>query len=201
MKPETDFSEKAKRDLELVEKAKQGDQKAYAKLLGYYRDTLFFMMKKMVTNVDDAEDLTIEALGKAFKMLDNYTPKYAFSTWLFKIATNHCIDFLRKQNRHNMLSIDDNFDEEKANSRELIHSESLDPEEKMIEGQKGILLNDIINKLNPDYQEIIKLKYYEGLSYIEISETLNIPIGTVKARLFRSKELLLSTLNSKDICL
>ena len=167
-----DFSEKAKRDYDLVNRAKKGDQKAYAKLLGYYRDTLFFMMKKMVHNVDDAEDLTIEALGKAFKMLDNYTPKFAFSTWLFKIATNHCIDFMRKQNKHKVLSIDENFDEEASSPNQIIKSENPDPEEKMIQGQKGKLLKEIIEKLNPDYQEIIKLKYFDGLSYIEISEQL-----------------------------
>ena len=199
MNPKADFSDKARRDFDLVQQAKQGDQKAYAKLLGYYRDPLFFMMKRMVPNTDDAEDLTIESIGKAFKMLDNYTPKFAFSTWLFKIATNHCIDFIRKQNKHNILSIDENFDNEKADKTEIIKSEGLDPEEKMIQGQKGKLLKNIIGELNPDYQEIIRLKYYEGLSYIEISETLNIPLGTVKARLYRSKELLLSTLKDEDI--
>ena len=157
------------------------------------------MMKRMVSNFDDAEDLTIESFGKAFNMLENYTSKFAFSTWLFKIATNHCIDFIRKQNKHKTLSIDENFDNEKAEKSELIKSQMLDPEEKMIQGQKGKLLKNIISELNPDYQEIIRLKYYEGLSYIEIAETLDIPLGTVKARLYRSKELLLSTLKNGNM--
>jgi len=199
MNSKADFSDKAKRDFDLVQLAKQGDQTAYAKLLVYYRDTLFFMMKKMVSNNGDAEDLTIEAISKAFKMLDEYTPKFAFSTWLFKIATNHCIDFMRKQNKHKTLSIDEGFDNDTFNKTRTIKSQTPDPEEKMIEWQKGKLIKTIISNLNPDYQEIIRLKYYEGLSYIEISEKLEIPLGTVKARLYRSKDFLLSIINNSDI--
>lgn len=198
MSPVSDLSDKAQRDFKLVTEALNGDQKAYTRLMGLYRDPIFFMMKRMVQNIDDAEDLTIEAFGKAFKMLENYTPKYAFSTWLFKIASNHCIDFLRKQNKHKILSIDETMDNEDNLPGDTIRAEVLDPEEEMIKAQKDNLLQDFIKKLHPDYQEILKLKYFYGLSYIEISEELDIPLGTVKARLFRSKELLLSTIKSDD---
>jgi len=198
MSPVSDLSDKAQRDYKLVTQALNGDQKAYTKLMGLYRDPIFFMMKRMVQNIDDAEDLTIEAFGKAFKMLENYTPKYAFSTWLFKIASNHCIDFLRKQNKHKILSIDETMDDEDSIPGDTIRAEVLDPEEEMIKAQKDNLLQDFIKKLHPDYQEILKLKYFYGLSYIEISEELDIPLGTVKARLFRSKELLLTTIKSGD---
>jgi RNA polymerase sigma-70 factor (ECF subfamily) len=97
---QSEFSSKAERDKYLVKEAIAGDQRAYAMLLSSYRDSLFFMMNKMVNNPDDAEDLTIEAFGKAFNLLESYRGKYAFSTWLFKIATNHCIDFIRKQKKH-----------------------------------------------------------------------------------------------------
>ena len=83
------LSDKAQIDLKLVELAREGDQKAYADLMGRYRDAIYFMLLKMVNNTSDAEDLTIEAFGKAFKNLHQYTPNYAFSTWLFKIATNN----------------------------------------------------------------------------------------------------------------
>jgi len=199
MSSNNDFSNKAKRDFDLVQLAQKGNQMAYSKLLRYYRDPLFYMMKKMVSNDNDAEDLTIEAISKAFKMIDEYTPKFAFSTWLYKIATNHCIDFIRKQNKYNTLSIDENFENSNNNKTILIKSQTPDPEEKMIEGQKGKFLKSIISNLNPDYQEIIRLKYYDGLSYIEIAEKLNIPLGTVKARLYRSKDFLLSILNNNDI--
>ena len=96
MSPLSDLSEKAKRDYDFVKQALAGNQKAYTKLLDLYRDQLFYTIRRMVSTDDDAEDLTIETFAKAFKMLDNYLPKFAFSTWLFKIGTNHCIDFLRK---------------------------------------------------------------------------------------------------------
>ncbi|MDF1550999.1 MAG: sigma-70 family RNA polymerase sigma factor [Bacteroidales bacterium] len=198
MSPVSDLSDKAQRDYKLVKEAISGDQKAYTKLMGLYRDPIFFMMKRMVQNIDDAEDLTIEAFGKAFKMLEYYTPKYAFSTWLFKIASNHCIDFLRKQNKYKVLSIDESINDEDSVPGENIRAETLDPEEEMIKVQKDNLLQDFIKKLHPDYQEILELKYFYGLSYIEIAEQLNIPLGTVKARLFRSKELLLTTIKSGD---
>ena len=91
------LSLKAQQDVELVQKAKLGDQQAYGELLGRYRDAIYFMLLKMVNNPIDAEDLTIEAFGKAFKNIDQYAPNFAFSTWLFKIATNNCIDFIRKK--------------------------------------------------------------------------------------------------------
>lgn len=198
MDSQTKHSTKAKRDIELVKRARSGDQKAYAELLTYYRDSIFFMMKKMVQNDDDAEDLTIEAFGKAFKMLDNYKGSYAFSTWLFKIASNHCIDFIRKQKKHTHLSIDESNENENLPNQYII-SETPDPEEEMIWRQKGKLLKDFIDRLHPDYKEILKMKYFHGLSYMEISEELEIPMGTVKARLFRSKELLQSIMKDKDI--
>ena len=188
------FSEKAKRDYELVLLAIKGDQKAFAELLGIYRDSIYFMLLKMVNNKSDAEDLTIEAFGKAFKNLANYTPNYACSTWLFKIATNNCIDFLRKkkiQQKH--VSIDKESTED-YQSTVTLFSTNPDPEEELIIKQKEKLLHTVIKKLNPRYRELISLRYFKQLSYAEIAEELNLPIGTVKAQLFRSRELLSNTL-------
>ena len=198
MNLESEFSTKAERDRYLVKKALEGNQQAFSGLVSSYRDSLFFMLKKMVRNVDDAEDLTIESFGKAFNLLNSYTGKFAFSTWLFKIATNLGIDFLRKQKNHTLLSIDEGSDDDILPSQYIL-SENNDPEEEMIWQQKGALLNDFIDRLHPDYQVIIRLKYFQGFSYIEIAEKLGIPIGTVKARLHRSKELLLSTLKDNDL--
>jgi RNA polymerase sigma factor (sigma-70 family) len=199
MSPVSDLSEKAKRDYELVTLAIGGDQRAFAKLMELYRDTLFSVIKKMVNNDDDAEDLTIESFAKAFKMLNNYVPKYAFSTWLFKIATNHGIDFLRKQNKIKTLSISTSAENADLSSYDYLRAEMMDPEEKMIGEQSETIILEFIKKLHPDYQQILNLKYFHGFSYIEISEELKIPLGTVKARLFRSKELLLSTFKNGEI--
>src|SRR6056297_1364012 len=112
------LSNKAKYDFKLVKLAISGDEQAYAELMDRYRDAIFYMLLKMVSNKNDAEDLTIEAFGKAFKSIEQYTPKYAFSTWLFKIATNNCIDFIRKQ-KANLVSIDQAEEEEEMVSPTL----------------------------------------------------------------------------------
>ena len=93
------LSDKALQDFDLVQAALEGDENAFARLLARYKDSIYFMLLKMVSNKSDAEDLTLEAFGKAFKNLHQYSPSYAFSTWLFKIASNNCIDFLRKKGR------------------------------------------------------------------------------------------------------
>lgn len=190
------LSEKAQQDILLVERAKNGDQKAYAELLGRYRDAIFFMLLKMVNNSSDAEDLTIEAFGKAFKNISQYTPNFAFSTWLFKIATNNCIDFIRKR-RGNVISLDQSLHENDANTpSSQVQSDLPDPEASMINQQKINLMRDVVNKLKPRYRRLVELRYFQELSYEEISLELNLPIGTVKAQLFRARELLYNILKN-----
>ena len=190
------FSDKAKEDLQLVEDAKAGNQKAYARLLSKYRETMFHMISRMVKNVHDAEDLTMESFGKAFRNIQYYKPERAFSTWLFKIATNGVIDFIRGK-RLRMISIDTDPESEDNASPvvgvpELIEN-SDDPEERMIRDQKAEYMWQIVSQLHEDYREITIMRYFKEKSYAEISEELGIPIGTVKARLFRSRELLVAT--------
>jgi RNA polymerase sigma factor (sigma-70 family) len=187
-----ELSDKARGDLLLVEAAKQGNEKAFASLMNRYRDSIYYMLLKMVNNPIDAEDLTIEAFGKAFRNLESYTPKFAFSTWLFKIATNNCVDFIRKK----QLSptpfdhLQDNIDNVTVN----IQSDLPDPEESLINHQKVAALKIIVSQLKPRYKSLIELRYYKEYSYEEISSELNLPIGTVKAQLFRAKTLLYNIL-------
>ena len=192
----TNLSEKAQIDFRLVELAKKGDQKAYAELMGRYRDAIYFMLLKMVNNPSDAEDLTIEAFGKAFKNISQYTPNFAFSTWLFKIATNNCIDFIRKK-RGNTVSLDHSMDEEdNLSPSSSIQSDSLDPEENMMNQQKVVLMREVVGKLKPRYRKLVELRYFKEFSYEEISQELELPIGTVKAQLFRARELLFNILKN-----
>jgi RNA polymerase sigma-70 factor (ECF subfamily) len=188
------LSEKAQHDFILVDRARNGDQQAYAELLGRYRDTIYFMLLKMVNNTSDAEDLTIEAFGKAFKYLDQYTPNFAFSTWLFKIATNNCIDFIRRK-RAATISIDQSADDQETTPVTIL-SDILDPEESMINSQKIRLLHEVVSKLKPRYRKLVELRYFNEYSYEEISEELDLPIGTVKAQLFRARELLYNILKT-----
>lgn len=194
------LTEKGIRDYRLVKQAiEEGDQKAYAELMNHYRDSLYFMLLKMTNNPYDADDLTIEAFGKAFKKLHQYTPNYAFSTWLFKIATNNCIDFIRKKKKYTF-SMDENFGEdENRDLAQKLPAETLDPEEHAIKNQKIKMMHQVVEKLKPHYKKLVELRYFRELSYEEISEELDLPLGTVKAQLFRAREFLHNILkNSKE---
>lgn len=182
------LSENAKNDLELVTRATKGNEKAFADLMNRYRDSLYFMLLKMVNNPSDAEDLTIESFGKAFRNLGLYTPEFAFSTWLFKIATNSCIDFIRK--KQVSPSTIDQIHEDLDNLTVNLQSDLPDPEEALINDQKIAVLRGIVNQLKPQYRRLIELRYFKEYSYEEIASELKLPIGTVKAQLFRAKLLL-----------
>ncbi len=187
------LSERAKDDFELVMRAGSGEQKAFGILMDRYRDSIYYMILKMVHNRDDADDLTIEAFGKAFSNLDKYTPDFAFSTWLFKIALNNSIDFIRKK-RLQTLSLDNEHDESTFNVFNSVKALMPDPEEKYIKEQRAELMRNVIDKLNPKYRQLIELRYFDELSYEEISDKLKMPLGTVKAQLFRAKNLLYNVL-------
>ncbi|MCB0428615.1 MAG: sigma-70 family RNA polymerase sigma factor [Flavobacteriales bacterium] len=193
------LSEKAMLDFKLVQKAiHEKDQQAYAKLMDRYRDSIYFMLLKMVNNKDDADDLTIEAFGKAFKNLHQYTPNYAFSTWLFKIASNNCIDFIRKKKK-NMLSIDRRYENDEGGEMSIdLKSEFLDPEEKMMKKQKIKVMREVVEKLKPRYRTLVELRYFKEYSYEEIAEQLDIPLGTVKAQLFRAREFLYNIMKNTE---
>lgn len=192
------LTDKARRDYMLVKAAlDHGDRKAYAELMGNYRETLYFMMLKMTNNPDDADDLTIEAFGKAFRNLRQYSPDYAFSTWLFKIASNNCIDYLRKKRLGNVLSLSHSEDPDLGQDLvSQIPAEVPDPEEQFIRQQKIRNMREIVEKLKPHYRELIELRYFEELSYEEIAEKLDLPLGTVKAQLFRAREFLYEVLKN-----
>lgn len=190
---------KALYDYKLVQSAIQsGDQKAYAELLTRYRESVYFMMLKMVNNKDDADDLTIEAFGRAFKKLDQYTPNYAFSTWLFKIASNNAIDFLRKKKLTNAVSLDTRVENSDYDTSNLVRSTHLNPEEFYIKKQKVEMVRMVIDKLKPKYRELVELFYFQELSHEEISEKLNLPIGTIKAQLFRARDFLFELIKNSE---
>lgn len=188
---------RAQYDFELVRKAvENGDQKAFAELLEQYRDPIHFLLLKMVNNREDAEDLTIETFAKAFKNLPNFRPDYAFSTWLFRIATNAGIDFLRKK-KLKTLSIDNTFSNDEGDDVKInIKSADPNPEQELMTVEKAELLRSFIEKLKPRYRILIELRYYKQLSYEEIAEELDMPLGTVKAQLFRARDLLYNVMKS-----
>ncbi|MFT5565240.1 MAG: RNA polymerase sigma factor (sigma-70 family) [Glaciecola sp.] len=195
------LSDKARQDYKLVRQAlDEKSQTAYAKLMERYRDSIYFMLLKMVNNDDDADYLTIEAFGKAFKRLEQYTPTYAFSTWLFKIASNNCIDFLRKKKK-TLLSIDAEFENSDGDKSSFeLEADDKTPDEMYMQKQRVQHMREIVTKLKPRYRELIELRYFKELSYEEISQELQIPLGTVKAQLFRARSFLSDMMaSSKDM--
>ncbi len=193
------LSDKALKDYNLVRNAiDNADQKAYAELMSRYKDSIYFMLLKMVNNRDDADDLTIEAFGKAFKNIKQYTPDYAFSTWLFKIATNNCIDFIRKK-RKQTFSIDKGIETDDGGELNIdIRSNQLDPEENMMKKQKVMMMRDVVERLKPRYKKLVELRYFQERSYEEIAEELSLPLGTVKAQLFRAREFLYQIMKNSE---
>lgn len=192
VKMNKNLSDKAKHDYELVLLAVNNkDQRAFTELMDRYWDNVFYLLFKMVNDKDNAEDLAMETFGKAFRRLDQYAPEFAFSTWLFKIATNNCIDYLRKQ-KMTMFSIDQPMINEDGEPIMLdIEASGLDPEEELIREQKNIIMHRLVAKIKPPrYRRLIELRYFNELSYEEIAVEMCIPLGTVKAQLFRAKELL-----------
>ena len=198
-KMNTNLSDKAVRDYQLVRRAiDKGDQKAYAELMQLYKDSIYFMLLKMVNNRDDADDLTIEAFGKAFKNIKQYTPDFAFSTWLFKIATNNCIDFIRKKRKQTM-SLDKSIDTDDGGELTIdVRSELPDPSEDLMKKEKVIRMREVVDKLKPRYRTLVDMRYFQELSYEEISEELKLPLGTVKAQLFRAREFLYQIMKNSE---
>jgi RNA polymerase sigma factor (sigma-70 family) len=192
------LSPRAVDDFKLVQSAIDGNEKAYTMLLSRYRNSVFHAMYKMVNNRDDADDLTIEAFGKAFRKLPTYAPNYAFSTWLFKIAINNCIDHIRKK-RLLTLSMDDTIMDSDREYSHNIRDYQPDPEQMMMHDQKLGHVRRLVQNMNVKYRTMIELRYYEELSYEEIAQELGLPLGTVKAQLFRAKEILSQQLQSKTV--
>lgn len=193
------LSDKAVKDYSLVKNAvENGDQKAYAELMARYKDSIYFMLLKMVNNRDDADDLTIEAFGKAFKNIRQYTPDYAFSTWLFKIATNNCIDFIRKK-RKMTFSLDRGIETDEGGEITMdVRSNTPDPEEHMMKKQKVMMMRDVVERLKPRYKKLVELRYFQEKSYEEIAIELDLPLGTVKAQLFRAREFLYQIMKNSE---
>ncbi len=195
------LSGNARHDVELVMAARDGDEKAFVSLMRRYKDTIYFMLLKMVNNKTDAEDLTIEAFGKAFTNIHQYAPQFAFSTWLFRIASNNAIDFMRKKRAVTVpLETSGAADKNHFLDRNINAREETDtPEESYIKGQKAKILRRIVAKLKPRYRTLLELRYFREYSYEEIAKELNLPLGTVKVQLFRSREMLFDLLKDTEL--
>ena len=168
--------------------AVKGDEKAYSELTQKYQKPLYFHVRKMIRNPDFAEDLVQDIFLKAFKSLKNYKNDYALSTWLYRIATNHTIDYLRKKKLETLsINADDSDDTHAAIQ---LADEDNFTDEPMIKRERKNKVREAIDQLPEKYREVILKRHIEEKSYQEISEEMDIPLGTVKAHIFRARELL-----------
>ena len=181
---------KTERDYRLVRLIlESGNRAAYTQLMDEYFEKVYARMLKMTGQSRDAEDLAMEAFNKAFSKLDQYTPDFAFSTWLYRIAKNNCIDYLRRNKKEN----ENILNQQDAGIGMVVNqlaNQLPSPEQLMITRQETRLLREIVDTLHPKYKDIVIDHYFNELSCEEIATKLNLPEGTVKVRLFRARELL-----------
>ncbi len=193
-----DFSKKALQDFALIDQAvNEQDQQAYAMLMKRYKKAVYFMVLKMIRDADDAEDLTMEAFAKAFKNLHRFKKDYTFSTWLFRIATNNTIDFIRKKKLKTM-SLNTTMTDDGGNPVTIdVEDDDRNPQDEFIKAQRIEMVRIFVDKLPAKYRKLVKLRYFDELSYEEIAKELEKPLGTVKAQLHRSRELLFEIAEGK----
>ena len=199
MEVNSSLTEKGKIDIPIVLRAQAGDQSAFNELMAKYRNPVKFMVQRMLSNPEDIEDVVFDTFGKAFSNINSYAPDYAFSTWLFKIATNRCIDHIRKK-RITTFSINSTYENEDGNFEGIdLDSGGLSPEEETIKDQKNQLMRMFVSQLKPNYKKLVELRYFDELSYEEIAEQLELPVGTVKAQLFRARDFLAKRITKSNI--
>ncbi|TDQ17630.1 RNA polymerase sigma (SigW) subunit [Algoriphagus boseongensis] len=193
------FSNKALEDFDLIDQAVlEKDQSAYATLMKRYKKAVYFMILKMIRDADDAEDLTMEAFAKAFRNLHRFKKDYTFSTWLFRIATNNTIDFIRKKKLKTM-SLNNTLSDDSGNSVNIdVEDDDNNPQDEFIRSQRIEMVRVFVDKLPPKYRKLVQLRYFDELSYEEIAQELDKPLGTVKAQLHRSRELLYEIASGKE---
>ncbi|PVX50919.1 RNA polymerase sigma-70 factor (ECF subfamily) [Balneicella halophila] len=181
-------------DKELVKQALEGSEIAYEKLMERYYDSIYVMVLQLVKNMTDAQEIAQDTFTKAFSKLLQYNEQYAFSSWLFGIASNASIDFLRKK-KYIEISFDD--EDKDLKNAEASESPTPNPEEHLIQKQSLKALRAKIEDLKEHYRKLLELRYFEEYTYEEISEELSLPMGTVKTQLHRAKNQLMKSIKEQ----
>lgn len=185
-------------DFELIEDAINGNEDAFGIIMERYKYSLYGLIFKMVRNHEETQDLVQEAFIKSYNALESFNKQYSFSTWLFKIASNNCIDHLRKR-RLPTTSIDAPIQTDDGSISQDLPDNSYSPEKDSLRDELFSSVNSIIEELPDKYKEVINLRHKEDKSYEEIAQALDIPIGTVKARIFRAREILKKSISKMKL--
>ena len=189
-------SASSEQDRVLVEQALGGDQRAYQRLVEKYQEALTRHVGRMMRDKGEVADLVQEAFIKAFASLTSYSADYAFSTWLYKIATNHTIDYLRKK-KLPTFSIDKPLQTKDGELQMELPDTTWRPDKHVVADQRNALIAEAIDQLPEKYHRVIVMRHQEELSYEEIAEQLDLPLGTVKAHIFRARALLYKYLKDR----
>ena len=190
-------SDSSQEDARLVQRARKGDSRAYNSFVQKYQRALYYHILKMVHDKNVVDDLVQETFIKAFDNIDSYNTNYAFSTWLYRIASNHTIDYLRKK-KLNTLSIDEPVQTKEGEMDMELSDEEAETDEPAMRKERHQILREAIQNLPEKYQKVIQMRHMEERSYDEISEELGLPLGTVKAHIFRARELLYKALKDRQ---
>ncbi len=194
--PRKNASASSLEDDALVSEALAGREDSYSKLVDKYQKPLYFHIRKMIKEVELVDDLVQEVFMKAFHNLNSYSNEYAFSTWIYRIATNHTIDYLRKK-KLQTLSIDQPYTTKDGDMEIQLPDESFSTDEPVMKKERKAIVQEAIDDLPEKYRLVIEMRHMEEKSYQEIAEILDLPLGTVKAHIFRARELLYKALIDK----
>ncbi len=183
-------------DFSTIREALAGHQDAYDKLMRKYHDAIHNLIYRMIRNKEEVEDLTQEAFINAFASLPSFNEEFAFSTWLYKIATNNCIDYIRKK-KLETFSINKPVEAKDSEVLFEVPDTTYQPDKAIIAQQRKELVEEAIESLPEKYRRVIILRHHQEKNYEEIAKTLKLPIGTVKAHIFRAREMLYRYLRLK----
>lgn len=179
----------SREDAQIVKRCLRGDEKAFEELLSAYRRPVYGICLRMVRNEADAEDLAQEVFVRTFNVLDRYNPAYPFSSWLYRIASNLCIDFIRAR-RKGHVSLDEPLPGGDGDMQRQFPSDRSDPARELETKEMMDVLEEALAALPEHYRIIVILRHQEHLSYEEIADNLDIPLGTVKARIHRARNMI-----------
>jgi RNA polymerase sigma-70 factor (ECF subfamily) len=180
-------------DQELVAQIIEGDQSAFAELVETYQQSVYNLTYRMLGNAGEAEDAAQEAFLRAYQHIKRYDPERSFKTWLLSIASNYCIDRIRKR-RLTWLSID-----EPLPPHPSLTSSSPDPEAYTSDNEQSVVVQELLGELAPDYRAAVVLRYWYDMSYIEIAKTLGTTESAIKSRLFRARQMLAEQVRSGNM--
>lgn len=174
-------------DSDLVQRTLCGDWSAYDQLVKRYQRQIYNFAYRMMGNAEDAQDVSQETFLRAFQALSTFRKDASFLTWLFKIASNLCIDQLRARKSKGTISLDNELEEGREPAAD---ARSSDPEDVVIRGAVQDIVQHAINTLPARYRAVVVLRHLQGMSVEEIAKALELPPGTVKTHLFRAREML-----------